>query len=63
MLAAKHRNHLKNENLETLFLLTALKLVAKKFFEYEQEIKLIERKLTFTTILVNFPLNLFFRTF
>ena len=63
MLAAKHRNHLSIENLETLFLLTALKLVAKKFFEYEQEIKLIERKLAFTTILVNFPLNLFFRTF
>ena len=47
------------KTLRHFFLFTALKLVAKKFFEYEQEIKLIERKLTFTTILVNFPLNLF----
>ena len=31
VLAAKHRNHLSNENLVTLFLLVSFKLAAKKY--------------------------------
>ena len=46
--AAKRRNHLSNENLETLFLLVALKLPAKNLYEFEQEIKLDEGELKST---------------
>ena len=42
MLAAKFRDHLSNENLETIFLLVALKLPAKNLHEYEQEIRHVE---------------------
>ena len=45
MLAAKRRNRLSKKNIETLFLLAALKLPAKNKNNYEQEIKLVQEKL------------------
>ena len=45
MLAAKSRNHLSNENLRTLFLLTAPKLPEKYRYVYEQEVRFGEEKL------------------
>ena len=45
MIASKRKNHLSAENLETRFLLTALKILTKKGDAYQKEITLIERKL------------------
>ena len=52
MLAAKFRDHLSNENLETIFLLVALKLPAKNLHEYEQEIRHVEGKLTVSGLIL-----------
>ena len=35
MLPTKHRNHFRNENLQILFLLAALKLQAENLYDYE----------------------------
>ena len=43
MVATKRRNHLKPENLETLFLLAALKIPVKPADCYEDEIKILEQ--------------------
>ena len=43
MVCAPRRNHLKPENLETLFLLAALKLPVKTSMEYQEEIKILEK--------------------
>ena len=45
MLPAKCRNHLSSKNIEKLFLLGALKVAVKNFYEYEQEIKLAGGKM------------------
>ena len=45
MVAAKQRNHLCSENMETLFMLASLKLPSRKLSEYEEEIKLLEEHL------------------
>ena len=45
MLPAKRRSHLSNVSIETLFLLDALKLAVKNFYEYEQEIKFAGEKM------------------
>ena len=42
MVASKRRNHLKPENLETLFLFSALKVPVKVISCYESEIKYLE---------------------
>ena len=42
MVESKRRNHLKPENLETLFLLSALKVPVKAISCYESEIKYLE---------------------
>ena len=42
MVAAKQRNHLCSENIETLFMLVSLKLPSRKLSQYQAEIKLLE---------------------
>ena len=42
MVALKRRNHLRPENLETLFLLSALKVPGKAISCYESKIKYLE---------------------
>ena len=42
MVAAKQRNHLYSENIETLLMLASLKLPSWKLSENEEEIKLLE---------------------
>ena len=40
--SSKRKNHLKPENLETLFLLSALKMPIKSVTSYQAEIKYLE---------------------
>ena len=40
--SSKRKNHLKPENLETLFLLSALKMPIKSVTSYQTEIKYLE---------------------
>ena len=42
MVATKRRNHLSSENLETLFLLVALKLPPRSVNDYDKEIDVVE---------------------
>ena len=42
MVAAKRRNHLRSDNIETLFMLVSLKLPSRKLGEYKEEVILLQ---------------------
>ena len=45
--SSKRRNHLRPENLETLFLLSALKVFVSSVTSYQAEMKYLEAELSF----------------